>query len=66
MPSTVIAHIDYDALKTILTIQFVSGVVYEYLQVPETVYLSLKQSREKGVYLNKHIKGKFRYRKIAR
>jgi hypothetical protein len=56
---------DYDTTNTLLTVRFVSGVVYEYLQVPETVYNSLKQSREKGVYLNKFIKGKYSYRKVS-
>lgn len=64
MPSTVIAHIDYDVAKSMLTITFVSGVVYEYLNVPEEVYRSFKQYREKGIYLNRFIKGKFQFRKI--
>jgi len=64
MPSTVIAHIDYDVAKNLLTIKFVSGVVYEYLNVPEEVYNAFKQYREKGVYLNRYIKGRFQFRKI--
>jgi hypothetical protein len=65
MPSTVIAHIEYDAGQQLLRIRFVSGAVYEYLQVPETVYDSLKGYREKGVFLNKFIKGKFPFKKVA-
>jgi hypothetical protein len=65
MPSTVIAHIEYDALHSSLRIAFVSGAIYEYLLVPETVYVALKQSREKGVFLNKFIKGKYHFRKVC-
>ena len=64
MPSTVIAHIDYDREKALLTIRFNSGLVYQYLDVPEEVYTAFKQYREKGVYLNKFIKGKFAYKKL--
>jgi hypothetical protein len=65
MPSTVIAHIDYDAVHCVLRIVFLSGAVYEYLQVPEAVYESLKQYREKGIFLNKFIKGKYAYKKVG-
>lgn len=65
MPSTVIAQIEYRAPQEILRIVFNSGAVYEYLQVPESVYTAMKQYREKGVYLNKFIKGKYNFRKVT-
>ena len=64
MPSTVIAHIDYDKEKALLTIRFVSGMVYQYLDVPEEVVAEFRQYREKGVFLNKFIKGKYKYKKL--
>ncbi|GAO43830.1 KTSC domain-containing protein [Flavihumibacter petaseus] len=64
MPSTVIAHIDYSPADHTLTIRFVSGMVYQYLDVPEPVYQAFLQFREKGVYLNKFIKGKYRFKKL--
>jgi hypothetical protein len=63
MPSTVIDNISYDAATATLTIRFVSGAVYDYLQVPEATYLALKSYREKGVYLNQHIKGQYAFKK---
>ncbi|AXY77621.1 KTSC domain-containing protein [Paraflavitalea soli] len=65
MPSTVIAHIEYDPVQELLKIAFRSGSIYEYQQVPETVYAAMKQYREKGVYLNKFIKGKYTFKKLA-
>jgi hypothetical protein len=65
MPSTVIANMEYDKAQAVLTIRFVSGVVYQYLDVPEEEYKALRQYREKGVYLNKFIKGKYEYKKIG-
>lgn len=65
MPSTVIADIKYDAARKSLRIEFVSGTVYEYLDVPEETVHSLKTAGSKGSYLNRHIKGHFAYRKIS-
>ena len=64
MPSTVIRSFYYDAGKQVLKVVFVSGSVYEYLKVPEEVYLSMKTSSSKGEYLNKIIKGQFDFKKI--
>lgn len=63
MPSTVIASFEYDKAGSTLTICFVSGSVYEYYRVPEAVFNQFKQYREKGVFYNRYIKGKFAYAK---
>ncbi|MEO8860992.1 MAG: KTSC domain-containing protein [Ginsengibacter sp.] len=36
MPSSVVSSIQYDASKAVLTIIFVSGMVYKYKDVPES------------------------------
>jgi hypothetical protein len=65
MPSTVIAHMNYDTEKETLTITFVSGEVYEYRQVPADVFAAMKAARSKGTYLNRHIKGHFEFGRIT-
>jgi hypothetical protein len=65
MPSTVIASYQYDAAAATLEIVYRSGAVYRYRNVPPDVYAAFKAYREKGVYLNKYIKGKFPYQKIS-
>jgi hypothetical protein len=65
MPSAVVKYYKYNADNHTLTIHYVSGMVYEYLEVPEAVFDELKQSKSKGTYLNKFIKGRFDYRKVA-
>jgi hypothetical protein len=65
MPSTVIADIKYDAAHKKLRIQFVSGTVYEYLNVPAETADLLKTAGSKGSYLNRYIKGHFDYRKLS-
>jgi hypothetical protein len=64
MPSSVVAHMIYDADTRTLRIIFVSGMIYDYKEVPESVYLAMKSSGSKGIYLNKHVKGHYAYEKI--
>ena len=65
MPSTVIRSFDYHADSAILTIRFVSGSEYQYHDVPQQVYEDFKKFREKGIFYNEHIKGKFRFEKTT-
>ncbi|SFE84693.1 KTSC domain-containing protein [Chitinophaga sp. CF118] len=64
MPSTVVAHMKYDSVKQILRITFVSGLIYDYLHVPEYVYNRMKAAKSKGIFLNRHIKGKYNFEKV--
>lgn len=59
MPSAVIKKYEYRPETNVLTITFVSGIIYDYLQVPEEVYVQMKATIEKGVFFNKQIKGKY-------
>lgn len=65
MPSSVIANMDYDAEARTLKINYVSGQVYLYKDVPETVYKELKASRVKGRYLRFFVKDQFAFEKIT-
>ena len=64
MPSSVINSFSYDPANKILKIVYLSGAIYNYLNVPVSVYESLSKARSKGTYLNKKIKGRFEYKKI--
>ena len=64
MPSSVVASIQYDASTSTLRVMYVSGVVYDYKNVPEEVYAAMKIAFSKGTFLNQHIKGNYAYEKI--
>lgn len=64
MPSSVVSHISYNAQTATLRITYVSGTVYDYLDVPEDVYNEMKKAFSKGTYLNLHIKGKYDFVKV--
>lgn len=66
MPSTVIRTYHYNAEQATLRIVFVSGEVYDYENVPETVYLAMKKSLSKGIFFNKEIKDKYTFKHLNR
>ncbi|MVT10690.1 KTSC domain-containing protein [Chitinophaga tropicalis] len=65
MPSTVVHRMHYDKAHATLRIIFVSGMVYDYKNVPEEVYNTMKSSFSKGTFLNEHIKGHYAYEKVT-
>ena len=64
MPSTVVSSFTYDAEKKILRIVFVTGMVYNYKNVPENIYHEMKNSFSKGIYFNQHVKNVFDFEKV--
>ncbi|MGV3601594.1 MAG: KTSC domain-containing protein [Dyadobacter fermentans] len=64
MPSTVVEKMIYNEDKQTLRIVYVSGMVYDYKNVPWEVYQAMKTSGSKGTFLNKHIKGNFEFEKV--
>lgn len=64
MPSTVIRHFEYDEALQTLTITFVSGSIYQYENVNNELVNAFRAFREKGVFYNQHIKGKFAFTRI--
>ncbi|MGZ5197124.1 MAG: KTSC domain-containing protein [Kaistella sp.] len=61
MPSSVIKSYFYKPELQILTIVYVSGAVYNYLDVPQEVFDDFRAAFSKGTYLNKNIKPYFHY-----
>ena len=57
--SVAIKSFDYDAAKQVLRIEFKNGSIYNYLDVPETVYKEMKDTPSVGKYFNSNIKDKF-------
>ena len=64
MPSTVISSFFYNADTRTLKIVFVSGLVYNYKDVPEKTYQALKTSFSKGIYFNRYIKDNYEFESV--
>ena len=55
--SSNISSVGYDPTSSILEVEFNSGSIYQYLNVPQTEYEGLMNAGSKGRYLNRNIKG---------
>ena len=64
MPSSVVSGMRYDPVSATLRVIFVSGMIYDYKNVPATIYEAMKTAGSKGKYLNKYIKGCYPFKKI--
>jgi hypothetical protein len=64
MPSSVVQKYYYLPEKQTLRVVFVSGLVYDYKDVPEEVYRQMKAAFSKGEFLNREIKNKYAFEKV--
>ena len=58
--SSVLASVGFDAKTRLLEVQFHSGAIYLYLDVPEQIYRSLLAAESKGQFFGANIRNKFR------
>lgn len=65
MPSAVIAAYQYDVANETLTVRYHSGKVYNYLGVPEKVYKEMRATMVKGIFFNRHIKGRYPFEEVS-
>jgi hypothetical protein len=65
MPSSVIHHFIYDEENRRLRVFFISGIAYDYINVPGDLYDKLRNAISKGKFLNKHIKGRYAFEKVV-
>jgi hypothetical protein len=62
--SSQIASVGYDPDKRILEIEFKTGKVYQYFEVPADVYAELILAPSTGRQFNQSIKGSYRYEAV--
>ncbi|MGB5593939.1 MAG: lysine--tRNA ligase [Crocosphaera sp.] len=57
--SVAVKSFDYDAETKILRVEFTNGSIYQYHDVPKSVYEELEKAPSKGQYFNAEIRDKF-------
>jgi hypothetical protein len=62
--SSTIISIGYDNQSETLEVEFKSGGVYQYYNVPETIHQQLMESSSKGSFLHANIKPSFSYSRV--
>lgn len=63
--STTLAAVAFDASRHCLRLQFRDGSCYEYTGVPNAVFQALLTAQSKGAFLNRALRGKFPYVRLA-
>lgn len=56
--------VGYDPITATLEIRFIDGAIYRYADVPEAIHAGLMAAQSKGGYFDRHIKPRYRYRKV--
>jgi hypothetical protein len=59
--STTMRSVGYESKSKILEIEFQSGEVYQYLDVPEMVQKRLLRAKSKGQYFNGEIRDDYAF-----
>jgi hypothetical protein len=62
--SSNIEAIGYDENSSTLQVEFKNGGMYQYFDVPEEVFIGLRDADSVGGYLAARIKGTYRYSKV--
>lgn len=62
--SSNVAEVGYDPATMTLEVAFHSGSVYQYFDVPESLYHEMLQAESVGRFLHEQIKNSYRYAKI--
>ena len=62
--SSDIDSIGYDTDSHTLEIEFLSGGIYQYLNVSESIFHGFISASSHGSYFHQHIKDKYNFRKI--
>ena len=57
--STTLRTVGYDAERQILQIEFQNRSIYQYFEVPATIYQELMHAPSKGAYFNRSIRPRF-------
>ena len=63
--SAIVASIGYDKASAVLEVEFVSGAVYEYFEVPEQVYLEVVSAESIGKATTSVIIGRFQFARLS-
>jgi lysyl-tRNA synthetase class 2 len=63
--STTMKSVGYESKSKVLEIEFGSGVVYQYLEVPKKVYEGLRRAESKGQYFNGEIRDEYEFVRVG-
>jgi hypothetical protein len=57
--SSAISSVGYDDRSSVLEVEFASGAVYDYLNVPKKVYRALLKAPSKGSFVSRRVRDRY-------
>ena len=63
--SSTLSWVAYSPGPALLEVEFRSGEIYRYFDVPQQTYHQLLQAESKGAYLNLNIRKSFSFKRIT-
>lgn len=64
--STTMRSVGYNQAKQVLEIEFQSGMIYQYLDIPSAIYKELLEAESKGRYFNSEIRDTYEFIRVDR
>jgi len=61
--SSSIARFCYDKEKEVLRVEFKNGGIYNYFDVPDSVFKKMSEASSKGKFFMDNIRGEYDYRR---
>lgn len=65
VPSSNILSVGYDMASETLEVEFVNGAVYQYYNVPQSIYDAFRAAPSAGQFLAYQIKNAFPYSRVG-
>ena len=62
--SSNVAKFGYDRDALYLDVEYTSGAVYRYFDVPESIFAGMQTASSRGQFLAEQIKGRYRYSRL--
>ena len=66
LQSTLLASVSYHPLRQLLDLEFCTGELYRYFNVPAACYHGLLEADSKGTYFNYNIRNHFPHQHLSR
>ena len=54
----------YDTLKESLRVQFNNGKIYEYMDVPSSIFTKFRLAKSQGKFFNENISKSYEFKKV--
>ncbi|MGY4516149.1 KTSC domain-containing protein [Lysobacter sp. HA18] len=64
LDSEALSSVGYDPARQVLEIEFASGSVYQYFDVPEQEVLRMMRAGSRGHYFSERVRDRYRFEQV--